>query len=310
MNTDAIVVIEGLEKRYRDAIALDGIDLRVPRGSVFGYLGPNGAGKTTTIRLMVGLQRPTRGTVTVLGAPVHPDAEILERIGALVERPAFYPFLSARENLVALGLARGMGRRRAREAADGLLDMTGMAGAARRRVGGFSTGMRQRLGIASALLGHPDLVVLDEPTAGLDPEGVIAVRELIARLAAEGTTVFLSTHQLSEAEQLCTDVAILVAGRIRVSGPVAELTAARPRVRLRFGSERERDRATEQLRKVGMSPLEDSPTSCVLDGAADGSAAIAALAAVEIYPLEVATSRVSLEDAYLDVATAEHGLSA
>jgi ABC-type multidrug transport system ATPase subunit len=219
----AAIATAGLTKRFGALNAVDGIDLAVPVGAVYGFLGPNGSGKTTTIRMVLGLVFPTSGTHSLLGAAT---ARALPRVGALVEGPAFHPYLSGRANLVRLDAADRTAdatttRRRVGEA----LERVGLSAAAGKRYRNYSLGMRQRLGIAAALLQPRELLVLDEPTNGLDPQGTREVRSLIGDLAGDGVTVFLSSHLLSEVEQICTDVGVMSAGRLVWQGGLAELRA-------------------------------------------------------------------------------------
>src|SRR3954451_12260814 len=219
----------GLTKRFRGGqVAVDHVDLLVPHGAVFGFLGPNGSGKTTTIRMLLGLVRPTAGEFDVLGRPMPGAAlDVLPRVGALVEGPAFHPYLSGRANLARLDAAdRTVAPRTSRLRIDAALDRVGLAAAARKRYRNYSLGMRQRLGLAGALLRPRDLLVLDEPTNGLDPQGTREVRTLVRELAAEGSTVFLSSHLLSEIEQVSTDVGVMSHGRLVFQGSLPELRAA------------------------------------------------------------------------------------
>ncbi|MFP3465472.1 ATP-binding cassette domain-containing protein [Leifsonia sp. SIMBA_070] len=223
--TDAAIATSGLTKRFRSRAVVDGLDLHVPRGSVFGFLGPNGSGKTTTIRMLLGLISPSAGDIRVLGERM-PDrgSRILPRVGALVEGPAFAPYLSGTANLIrrdtADRYAPGSTRTARVEAA---LDRVGLGHAASKHVRAYSLGMKQRLGIAGALLTDRDLLVLDEPTNGLDPQGTREVRSLVRSLADEGTTVFVSSHLLAEIEQVCTHAAIMRAGRLVAQGSIDEL---------------------------------------------------------------------------------------
>ncbi|MFI7612576.1 ATP-binding cassette domain-containing protein [Nonomuraea terrae] len=226
------IVTRGLTKRFRSGqVAVDTLDLSVPRGSVFGFLGPNGSGKTTTIRMLLGLVKPTAGEYSVLGLP---QAEALPRVGALVEGPAFYPYLSGAANLMRFDAAdptapRATARRRIAEA----LERVGLSAAAGKRYRHYSLGMRQRLAIAAALLGPRELLVLDEPTNGLDPQGTREVRALVKEIASDGTTVFVSSHLLAEVEQMCTHAAIMRTGGLVAHGTIASLSgglAARIRV--------------------------------------------------------------------------------
>jgi ABC-type multidrug transport system ATPase subunit len=303
----AVISTEGLVKRFRDVDAVAGVDLRVPPGGVYGFLGPNGAGKTTTIRILVGLIRPTRGTASLLGQPVRPGATVLDRVGALVERPAFYPYLSAADNLRVLGLARGLAESRLRTTIPEALDRVGLAETRKRKAGRFSTGMRQRLGIAAALLDRPDLVILDEPANGLDPNGVVDVRELIAGLARDGTTVFLSSHVLPEVEQLCHRVAILQRGRIIAEGETQAMLQQGERLYVRFDDDAAatRGRATVASAWPDAVPADDGPMAFSLAASmVRGSELIRTLAAAAVYPAEVVVRRQSLEDVFIEL-TAE-----
>jgi ABC-2 type transport system ATP-binding protein len=229
---DSAIITHGLTKRFRGGqVAVDSLDLDVPRGSVFGFLGPNGSGKTTTIRMLLGLVSPTDGDYSVLGLP---PADALPRVGALVEGPAFYPYLSGEANLLRFDAADPTASGgTARKRAAGALERVGLAAAAGKRFRNYSLGMRQRLAIASALMGPRELLVLDEPTNGLDPQGTREVRSLVREIAADGTTVFVSSHLLAEVEQMCTHAAIMRTGRLVAQGTIASLnagTAARVRI--------------------------------------------------------------------------------
>ena len=212
----------GLTKRYKEVLAVDRLDLAVPPGAVFGFLGPNGAGKTTTLRMLLGLIMPSAGSALLFGRdPIRDGARALAGVAGFVEAPRFYPYLSGQRNLEMMAALDGSGRagRRIEE----LLELVALSGAAKQRVGGYSHGMGQRLGIAAALLREPRLLILDEPTTGLDPAGIRDMRELILRLSAEGITILLSSHQLSEVQEICREVAIIRRGRIVYAGAIAEL---------------------------------------------------------------------------------------
>ena len=215
------VAARGLVKRYGDITAVDGVDLTVERGDVFGYLGPNGAGKTTSLRMLLGLIRPTEGSAQLFGRdPLEVGARALDGVAGFVEGPRFYPYLSGRKNLRLLGdLDGGVPASRIEE----VLDVVELRDRGKDRVGGYSHGMRQRLGIAASLLREPQLLLLDEPTTGLDPAGMRDMRELVKRLAGEGITILLSSHILAEVEELCNRVAIIRSGRIIYEGLLAEL---------------------------------------------------------------------------------------
>ena len=234
-DTDCVIWTKGLTKDFGRVRAVDGADLRVPRGRVYGFVGPNGSGKTTAISILLGLMRPTRGEVCLLGQALGTAGyqRALGRVGSLVQAPAFYPQLSGRDNLRVLGsVARPVGEREIDEA----LERVGLLHRARDRYATYSLGMRQRLAIALALLGSPELIILDEPTNGLDPVGLREVRTLIRQLGQEGYSVFFSSHLLHEIEQVCDEVGIIVRGRLVAQGPVDALLAGRGlRVRVSVG---------------------------------------------------------------------------
>jgi ABC-2 type transport system ATP-binding protein len=215
----------GLRKTFGSTVAVDGVDLDVPAGSVLGMLGPNGSGKTTLIRMLLGLTRPTAGEAELLGHRIPEDAaRALPHVGALVEGPGFHPFLSGRDNLLRVAATEPLlGRREIPAAVDAALERVGLAAAAGRRFRGYSLGMKQRLGLAGALLLPRRLVVLDEPTNGLDPAGTRDVRRIIAELHAGGATVIVSSHLLAEVEATCTHVAVLQSGSLVATGELAAL---------------------------------------------------------------------------------------
>ena len=223
--SDAVIATRGLTKRFGPVLAVDGIDLDVRAGDVYGFLGANGSGKTTTVRILLGLVLATSGEAEVLGARMPRSAKrVLPQVGTLVEGPAAYPHLSGRANL-ALFDALGSARRGRRARVDDVLERVGLGLAGDRRVRGYSLGMRQRLGLAAALLRAPRLLVLDEPTNGLDPQGIREMRDLLLGLNHEGTTIFLSSHLLAEVEQMCTRVGVLDRGRLVVQEQLASLRA-------------------------------------------------------------------------------------
>jgi ABC-2 type transport system ATP-binding protein len=244
MNDIPILQTHNLGKRFRKRWAVRSLNLTVMRGDVFGFLGPNGAGKSTTIRMLLSLIRPTEGSVTLFGRQLtKARAEVLQRVGGLVERADFYLYLPARKNLEIVGALRGG---TTMKEIDEALDIVGLLDRAEERVKTYSHGMKQRLGIAQALLGGPEFIVLDEPTTGLDPQGIKEVRELIQRLREErGMTVFLSSHLLSEIEQTATSMAIINRGSLVVQGQVQDLLDEQDRV-VRFDAE-PADRARELL---------------------------------------------------------------
>jgi len=216
----------GLTKRFRGGqLAVDHIDLAVPSGSVYGFLGPNGSGKTTTIRMLLGLAFPSDGRAALLGVSMPDGAtQVLHRVGSLVEGPAFYPFLTGLDNLARYDAAdRSADPRTARTRIDGALDRVGLLPAAKKRYRHYSLGMKQRLAIAAGLLQPRELIILDEPTNGLDPQGTREVRTLIRQIAIDGTTVFVSSHLLAEVEQICTHVGVMRSGRLVFQGSLPEL---------------------------------------------------------------------------------------
>src|SRR5207253_4097465 len=226
---ELVIETDGLTKRYGDVVAVDQLSLRVPRGGVFGFLGPNGSGKTTTMGMLLGLVQPTSGEARIFGEPVG-RSDTLRRIGAMVESPTFYPYLSGRANLRYF---QGIGRRGSPADIDRLLELVDLGKRADSKFATYSLGMKQRLGIACALLGDPDLVFLDEPTNGLDPAGVVEVRELIRDLGKGGRTIVLSSHLLAETELVCDNVAVLSRGRLIAQGTIKELLRQHDGLRLR-----------------------------------------------------------------------------
>jgi len=225
-STGTAISTSGLTKRFRGGqLAVDRIDLAVPHGSVYGFLGPNGSGKTTTIRMLLGLAFPTSGRATLLDVPMPDGAsKVLHRVGSLVEGPAFYPFLAGADNLARYDAADSTADpATARARIDAALDRVGLLAAARKRYRNYSLGMKQRLAIAAGLLRPRELIILDEPTNGLDPQGTREVRALIRQIAADGTTVFVSSHLLAEVEQICTHVGVMRTGRLVFQGSLPEL---------------------------------------------------------------------------------------
>lgn len=299
--TGAVIETRGLTKRYRGGhLAVDRLDLEVPAGSVFGFLGPNGSGKTTTIRMLMGLIEPTSGTATVLGCPMPRAARtVLPRVGALIEGPAPYGHLSGRDNLVRYDSADPAAdprTRRARVAA--ALDRVGLGAAASRKAKAYSLGMKQRLGLAAALLQPRSLLVLDEPTNGLDPQGMREIRALIRELAADGTTVFLSSHLLDEIEQVCTHAAVMNRGTLIAQGPVAEL-ASHTRGRLAVTTPDPAE-AVRVLKEHGVTDLTVTGDRVTGEPPATEPADInAALVRAGVRVRAFGLERASLEDAFV-----------
>ncbi len=216
------MITTGLTKRFGRRVAVDRLDLAIPAGSITGFVGPNGAGKTTTIRMLLGLMRPTSGSGFVLGHPLKEYRTYLARVGALIEGPTFHPTLSGRDNLLVLARLAGLHHR-----VDPVLDRVGLLRRAKDPVRTYSLGMCQRLGIAAALLPDPELLVLDEPTNGLDPHGIAEIRRMLQSFADEGRTVLVSSHLLAEIEQVCGHLVVIEDGRLVFQGSVAQLLAAR-----------------------------------------------------------------------------------
>ena len=290
-------------RRFGRQTAVDGIDLAVPRGAVYGFLGPNGSGKTTTIRMLLGLVRPDGGRIEVLGAPVPAQVDrVLARVGALIEGPAFHPYVSGRENLRRLDLADATADPRTSSARiDHALARVGLSAAAGKRFRNYSLGMKQRLGLAAALLQPRDLLVLDEPTNGLDPQGTREIRRLVRELAADGTTVLVSSHLLSEIEQVATHVGMMSRGRLLRQGPLAEVLAGgAPSVVV---TTPDLDAAAGVLRALGLDPTTEPAAATVRAPLGqqlpeDVTAALVA-ASVRVRGLQV--DQPDLEDLFVDV---------
>lgn len=251
------IFTKGLTKSFGSHNAVDGIDLRVPRGSIFGFLGPNGSGKTTTIRMLLGLANITSGSVKLLGEDVPSQIEkVLPKVGALVEGPAFYPYLSGRQNLMRFDSAdRYADPATRKERVAKALARVGLTQAAEKKVHAYSLGMKQRLGIANALLQPRELLILDEPTNGLDPQGTREVRNLVRSLAGEGITIFISSHLLLEIEQICSHVAVMHRGSIVAQGSLAEL-AQSSTLQLNLVTN-ETDKAIATLASLGIAAKSD-----------------------------------------------------
>jgi ABC-2 type transport system ATP-binding protein len=297
----SVIHTRALTKRYRGGqLAVDGLDLTVPAGSVFGFLGPNGSGKTTTIRMLMGLIEPTSGTARVLGRSMpRASRTVLPHVGALIEGPALYGFLSGRDNLARYDAADPTAdpRTRSTRVAEAL-DRVGLAAAAGKKAKAYSLGMKQRLGLAAALLQPRSLRVLDEPTNGLDPQGMREIRSLVRELASDGTTVFLSSHLLDEIEQVCTHAAVMAQGRLITQGSVADLAAgARGRLVVTTPDAAEAARVLKEQGVGDVVVAEDRVTSDPPDGEpADINAALVA-AGVRVRGFGV--ERASLEDAFV-----------
>jgi ABC-2 type transport system ATP-binding protein len=303
MNDALPVSARGLFKRYGELIAVDHVDLTVEKGDVFGYLGPNGAGKTTSLRMLLGLIRPTEGSIELFGRDPQVDgAKALQGVAGFVEGPTFYPYLTARRNLRLLaGYDDGDSRSRI----EAMLDLVELRDRGDDKVGGYSHGMRQRLGIAAALLREPKLLLLDEPTTGLDPAGMRDMRDLVRRLAGEGITVLLSSHLLAEVEELCNRVAIIRKGRIVYEGPLNELLATAASGYSLRSPQLERARAL-LLNQAGIGEVTSVDGSLRFQADEDAVAALSiALGQARIAVTALVPETASLEELFLGMTEGE-----
>jgi len=300
-----VVETSGLTKRFGDTTVVAGVDLRVPRGTAFGYLGPNGAGKTTLIRMLLGLTRPSSGTMELLGRPVPEQRrEALARVGAIVDEPRFHGHMTGRQNLWVLAAAR---EPEAHARIDGVLERVGLLERADDRVSRYSMGMRQRLGIAACLLAEPELLILDEPMNGLDPAGMLEFRELLCSLVDEGRTVVISSHLLDEVERTCDAIAIVDRGRVVLQGRLADLRDSADAVLRIDCSDPARAAVLLRLRE-DVAGVREEEGQLVLRLAADDArtetAAIAHVlldAGFELYRLQL--DHDSLEERFLGLTT-------
>jgi ABC-2 type transport system ATP-binding protein len=292
----AVIAIQGLTKRFGPVVAVDDLSFEVDQGTVVGFLGPNGAGKTTTLRTLLGLVSPTAGTARIDGKPYRELADPVHHVGAVLEAASFHPGRSARNHLRVVATAAGLPRNRA----DQVLAQVGLAEAARRRVGGFSLGMRQRLGLATALLGDPQVLILDEPANGLDPEGVHWLRGLLRQLADQGRTVLVSSHVLAEVAQTVDQVVIIARGRLVTQSTLAALTARTDQL------VRVRTPQAQALRSLlaaqGIHADPDGADQLVAAGTTPEAVGQAA-AAAGIVLYEMGAERSNLEDVFLQLTT-------
>ena len=301
-----VIDAEGVRKTYRrrgkpPKAALDGLDLQVERGGVHGFLGPNGSGKTTMLRCLLGLARPDAGTMTVLDRPVPRELPaVIGDIGVLLESPAFFPPFTGRLNLQLLAQAAEIPKPQV----EAVLDLVQLSEAADERVKGYSLGMRQRLGIAAALLKQPTVLILDEPSNGLDPAGMREVRELLRNLGDSGVTVLLSSHLLGEVQQICDTVTIVNRGRVITTGAVADVLQARSTGAIGVGIS-DADGALRVLQSDGFTArIEDG--SIIVDGVDDGAVIVRSLSTHDRYPSWLMPVQVDLEQVFLEL-TADHG---
>jgi ABC-2 type transport system ATP-binding protein len=290
-----VIQAEQLTKRYGERVAVDAVTFSVEPGIVTGFLGPNGAGKSTTMRLILGLDAPTAGTVTVNGKPYREHAAPLTEVGALLEARAIHTGRTAYNHLLALAQTHGIGRARV----DELIDMVGLADVAGKRVKSFSLGMGQRLGIASALLGDPHTLILDEPVNGLDPEGIHWIRTLLRRLAGEGRTVFISSHLMSEMAQTAERVIVIGRGRVIADTTIAEFIQSASTEQVRVRSPRVQ-RLAELIEAIGgtVAPIEDDAVE-VTGMTAEQIGALAMRSEIALY--ELTPVQASLEEAFMNL---------
>jgi ABC-2 type transport system ATP-binding protein len=294
--TEFVVETTDLTKRYGDVLAVDTLSLRVPRGGVFGFLGPNGSGKTTTMGMLLGLVHPTSGEARIFGDPARHPAT-LRRVGAMVETPTFYPYLSGRANLKYF---QGIRRRGSPGDIERLLHLVDLGKRADTKFSTYSLGMKQRLGIACALLGDPELVFLDEPTNGLDPAGVVEVRELVRELGTDGRTVILSSHLLAETELVCDNVAVLSRGKLIAQGTIQELLREHDSVRLGTTDDK---LAISLLRSLDwVQGVHQDDGHLVIDAPSERSWEITrALSERDVYVRELAPVHRSLEEFFMEI---------
>ena len=299
-----VIETNELSKRYGRVTAVDGLSLQVPRGHVFGLLGPNGSGKTTAMSMLLGLVKPTSGGFRLFGTG-QPHREALRRIGAIIETPSFYPYLSGRRNLEYFQGVSGKGDRRE---LDELLDKVSLLQRANDRYQTYSLGMKQRLGIAYALLGDPELLFLDEPTNGMDPAGMAEIRDIIKQLGSEGRTILLSSHLLHEVELVCDSVAILAKGRLIAQGNVEDLVHPREQVQLRTTGNEQAHQILTSLDWVQGAVVENG--HLVVTAPVERSWELtAALSRSQVYVTEMWPLQISLEEYFLDVTAEDVGVS-
>lgn len=292
-----VISTAALTKRFGKRVAVDGLDLEVSSGTIFGFLGPNGAGKTTTIRMLLGLAKPTSGTAHLLGKEVTREmADLAGRVGAVLEEPSFYPSMSGSDNLRVL--ARMIGNRKALSRVGAVLDRLGLAERSGDRVGKYSQGMRHRLALAAALIHDPELFILDEPATGLDPAGIREVRDLLVDLRNKGKTIFFSSHFLSEVERICDRVAILKRGKVVAGGTLASLAPERESVRVVVG---DAERACAALQSKGWNVEREGDALTVRDVGAEEVGSV--LVSAGTPPKELSLTKRSLEDVFLGLTS-------
>jgi ABC-2 type transport system ATP-binding protein len=300
MSNEYILQVHDLKKHFGQVKAVDGISFSVAKGQVYGFLGPNGSGKTTTISMILGLIHPTAGMVNLFGRVVSPSRpEPLQKVGALVGSPSLVPYLSARRNLDLIArLYPGLNDGRTSE----ILEIVGLNRSADRKAGTFSTGMKQRLGLGMALLHKPDLLILDEPTNGMDPGGMHEVRNLIVNLADEGVTIFISSHLLYEVEQICDRVAVIKSGKLIAQGKVSDLVGRKAAVKVRVDSTW---RAAQLLEEIpGCRNIRANGDYVTLSGVSSQTV-VAHLTSNDVVPSEVSNGHLDLESIFLELTKQE-----
>ncbi len=320
-DTESVIHTQELTKTFGSLVAVNNLELEVVRGDVFGFLGPNGSGKTTTIRMLLGLIRPTSGSISIFGMDNSSHMqEILPRLGAIIETPVFYPYLSGIDNLRSVAAGSGMKLGKAsRQRIDEVLDIIDLRGQGNDAFRKYSLGMKQRLGIGAALLTDPELVLLDEPTNGLDPAGVHEIRQLIQRLATLGKTVFVSSHILYEIQQICNRVAILQKGRLLRQGNVQDLLRQGEQLIVRLNTldetqaalltlQKAREGIATWLKAVSIDSSEPNKPVLRIDAPVARSSEITALLAQRnLFIAEMHPSQVSLEEIFLELTAAPEG---
>ena len=295
---ELVVQTDGLTKRYGDRLAVDSVSMTVRRGEVYGFLGPNGAGKTTTLRMMLGLIRPTAGSASVLGRPAG-RSEVTERVGALIEGPGFFPYLSGRDNLRVLARTQGLNN----TVVDGALERVDLADRGDDKYKRYSLGMKQRLGVAAALMGEPELIVLDEPTNGLDPAGMADMRALVVSLARGGQTVLLSSHLLAEVQEICDRVGVINGGKLLRESTVSEL---RGDATLRVRATPEDEALAVALRVAGDDGVRRTSGGMEIDLPATAAPALVRdLVAAGVDVHEIASVERTLEEVFFEMTTNE-----
>lgn len=315
---DEIIRTRNLSRRFGRLVAVNSISFEVFRGDIFGFLGPNGSGKTTTIRMLLGLLRPSSGSTDLFGIPTTRSLQAsLQRIGAIIETPAFYAYLTGAENVYILALAAGLpAGQKTKQRVYAVLELVGLQGYPRLIYRKYSLGMKQRLAIAAALIHDPELIMLDEPTNGLDPQGIIEIRELIKQLASSGKTIFLSSHLLAEVQQICTRVVIMNRGQVVVQGKVQDLLRDTERIEMRLAQseqtqaalillEQTRAQGAEWLRELSLRTDAQQRPYLVIGANAEYTSAITLLLTQHQLPIaEIHPQEKSLEEFFLqNVAT-------